>query len=559
MEKNLEIKMIDGTLFEKMMYAAINNLHDNVKVVNDLNVFPIPDGDTGENMYLTLKGGVDELRRCDNEDLDEKAMALARGMLLGARGNSGVILSQLFHGISLGLRGLKTASILDFNKALEQGVKCAYKSVAEPVEGTILTVARESVENSSDKLHDGTTPEQYFNLVFNEMKKSLENTPELLHVLKEAGVIDSGGAGLLFITEGFCKVISGAEVKYEDGGYRANVKSIDFSLFDENSVMEFGYCTEVLLRLQKSKVDVENFDVKDITSYLDTIGDSIVAVKTESIVKIHVHTLEPWKVLAYCQKFGEYLTTKIENMTLQHNETEIKKEEEKSILPTVKKERTKYATITVLNGEGLIDTFKEMGVDYVINGGQTNNPSSEEFLKAFEAVNADNIFVLPNNSNIILTAKQAGNIYKDSNIIVIETKNIGQGYSAISMLDYSSDDVNEITNNLIESYQDVVTGMVAKSVRTTTVNGVNIEKDDYMGFSDKTMLVSTKSKVETTCELCEKLEANEKSFLIVVYGASVTLDEKEEVRNHINSKYSNLEFYEIDGGQDIYDFLLIIE
>ena len=337
------------------------------------------------------------------------------------------------------------------------------------------------------------------------------------------------------------------------------MKSIDFSLFDENSVMEFGYCTEVLLRLQTSKVDVDNFDVKEITSYLDTIGDSIVAVKTESIVKIHVHTLEPWKVLAHCQKFGEYLTTKIENMTLQHNETEIKKEEEKSILPTVKKERTKYATITVLNGEGLIDTFKEMGVDYVINGGQTNNPSSEEFLKAFETVNADNIFVLPNNSNIILTAKQAGNIYKDSNIIVIETKNIGQGYSAISMLDYSSDDVNEITNNLIESYQDVVTGMVAKSVRTTTVNGVNIEKDDYMGFSDKTMLVSTKSKVETTCELCEKLEANEKSFLIVVYGASVTLDEKEEVRNHINSKYSNLEFYEIDGGQDIYDFLLIIE
>ena len=558
MENNLEIKFIDGKLFEKMMFAAINNLHENVQTVNDLNVFPIPDGDTGENMYLTLKGGVDELRNITSEDLDEKAKALSRGMLLGARGNSGVILSQLFYGLSLGLNGLKTASINEFKNALHEGVKCAYKSVAEPVEGTILTVARESVENSTSKLAHDTTPEEFFNLIFSEMKKSLENTPELLQVLKEAGVIDSGGAGLLFITEGFCKVLSGAEVKYEDDGYLSKTKSLDFSLFDENSIMEYGYCTEVLLRLQTCKTDVVNFDVNQIIDYLNTIGDSIVAVKTESIVKIHVHTLEPWKVLAHCQKYGEFLTTKIENMTLQHNETEVKKEE-KSILPTVKKERRKFAIIAVVSGEGLVNTFNEMGADYVIDGGQTNNPSSEDFLKAFDEVNADNIFVLPNNSNIILAAKQASSIYTDSNIVVIETKNVGQGYSALSMLDYSCDDVEGITNLLYESFQEVVTGMVARSVRTTTVNGVAIKENDYMGFTDKTMLVSTASKLLTAKELCEKINLNEKSFMICVYGSTVNDEEKQEYMGYISNNYPSIEFYEIDGGQDIYDFILIVE
>lgn len=549
---------IDGKLFRKMMHAATGNLYENVKIVNELNVFPIPDGDTGENMYLTLKGGIDELDLSDSEDLDELANALSRGMLLGARGNSGVILSQLFYGLSQGLKGLRNASIKEFKSAMEQGVKYAYKSVSEPVEGTILTVARESVENV-DHIYDDMTPEEYFKVVFNEMKKSLENTPELLQVLKEAGVIDSGGAGLLFITEGFCKVLAGFEIEYTATTNKNDInKQLDFSLFDENSVMEYGYCTEVLLRLQTIKCDVVNFNINVIVDYLNTIGDSVVAVKNDSIVKIHVHTLTPWKVLAHCQQYGEFLTTKIENMTLQHNEQEENKKEE-SILPVIKKDRSKYALVAVVNGKGLVDTFSQMGADYVIDGGQTNNPSSEEFIKAFNEVNADNIFVLPNNSNIILTAKQAKKIYKESNVIVIETKNIGQGYSALSMLDYGLDDVEKITNLLNESFKDVVTGMIAKSVRDANLNNVDIKLNDYMGFTDKTMLVSNPSKILAACELCEKINLNEKSFMIISYGKSITDLEKEEFSSFVFQKYPFIEVYEIDGGQDVYDIILISE
>lgn len=552
-----ENKKIDGNLFEKMILGAAANLQENVKTVNDLNVFPIPDGDTGENMYLTLKGGVDELPSVKSDDLHEKASAVARGMLLGARGNSGVILSQLFHGLAEGLSGLKSADVNEFFKAMEQGVRCAYNAVAHPVEGTILTVAREAVENACSKVSSETTPEEYFLNVLEEMKKSLENTPELLAVLKEAGVIDSGGAGLVYITEGFYKVIRGDEFTNLNNVAPSEKKALDFSKFDENSVMEFGYCTEALVRLQTSKTDVDNFNVEELIEFLESIGDSVVAFKTGTIVKLHVHTLTPWKVLAHCQQFGEFLTTKIENMTLQHNET--LEEKPKTVLPKIKRARRSYAVVTVASGEGLINTFKEMGADYVISGGQTNNPSSEDFIAAFDEVNADYVFVLPNNGNIILAAKQAAEIYKDSNIRVIESKNIGQGYSALAMLDYGSNNPDEIEECLKENIQTVITGMVAKSVRTTSLNGVEINKDDYMGFTDKTMLVSTKSKVETVCGLVDKLNLEDKSFVIGVYGKEATDEEKEAFNSYVINKYRNVEFYEIEGKQEIYDFLLIVE
>lgn len=552
-----ENKKIDGNLFEKMILGAAANLQENVKTVNDLNVFPIPDGDTGENMYLTLKGGVDELPSVKSDDLHEKASAVARGMLLGARGNSGVILSQLFHGLAEGLSGLKSADVNEFFKAMEQGVRCAYNAVAHPVEGTILTVAREAVENACSKVSSETTPEEYFLNVLEEMKKSLENTPELLAVLKEAGVIDSGGAGLVYITEGFYKVIRGDEFTNLNNVAPSEKKALDFSKFDENSVMEFGYCTEALVRLQTSKTDVDNFNVEELIEFLESIGDSVVAFKTGTIVKLHVHTLTPWKVLAHCQQFGEFLTTKIENMTLQHNET--LEEKPKTVLPKIKRARRSYAVVTVASGEGLINTFKEMGADYVISGGQTNNPSSEDFIAAFDEVNADYVFVLPNNGNIILAAKQAAEIYKDSNIRVIESKNIGQGYSALAMLDYGSNNPDEIEECLKENIQTVITGMVAKSVRTTSLNGVEINKDDYMGFTDKTMLVSTKSKVETVCGLVDKLNLEDKSFVIGVYGKEATDEEKEAFNSYVTNKYRNVEFYEIEGKQEIYDFLLIVE
>ncbi len=551
------LKTIDGVLFEKMILGGVANLRANLQKVNDLNVFPIPDGDTGENMYLTLQGGMDGLLGASELSLGEKAQAMAQGMLLGARGNSGVILSQLFFGLAEGLKGLTNASLVAFGEALKTGVKCAYGAVAHPVEGTILTVAREAIENTCQKITDEITVEEFFSSYLSEMKKSLEKTPDLLAVLKESGVIDSGGAGLVYITEGFCRALGGETVEKEIA-VGEKKKTVDLSKFNENSVMQFGYCTELLLQLQRSKTDVDNFSLDELIAFLESVGDSVVAFKTGTIVKLHVHTMTPYKVLEYCQKFGEYLTVKIENMTLQHNEThdEVAVSED---IKMPKRARRDYATVTVAAGEGLKKTFLEMGADYVICGGQTNNPSSEAFIKAFDEVNADCIFVLPNNGNIVLAAKQAANIYTQSKIIVVESKNVGEGYSALSMLDYTVGNADEIAKSMQENMQGVVTGMVARSVRSTSLDGVEVVNGEYMGFTDHTMLVCKPTKTEAVQALTATLGVQDKEFVIAVYGKGVSETEKQEFRAFMAQTYPKVETYEIDGGQDVYDFMLIIE
>ena len=560
-----ERKTIDGELFEKMILGGVANLHKHAQQVNDLNVFPIPDGDTGENMYLTLQGGLNELLREGNDTIGAKAHAMAQGMLLSARGNSGVILSQLFYGLSEGLKGQTESTVIELGEALKMGVKYAYGAVAHPVEGTILTVAREAVENICNQHYEDMSVEEFFSGYLIEMKNSLEKTPNLLAVLKEAGVIDSGGAGLVYITEGFCKTLGGEKVENVASLSGGNTqKAIDFSKFDENTEMQFGYCTELLFRLQTSKTDVDAFSVDELVAYLETIGDSVVAFKTGTIIKLHVHTLKPYLVLQYCQQFGEYLTVKIENMTLQHNETHDTAEEEVAVAEEIelkmpKRARRPYATVTVAAGEGMRQTFLEMGADYVISGGQTNNPSSEDFIKAFDTVNADCVFVLPNNGNIVMAAKQAAGIYTDSEIRVIESKNIGQGYSALAMVDYELGSADAIQAQMEESMAGTVTGMVARAVRTTELNGVKVEKDGYMGFTDHTMLLCEKTKTAAVCALTEKLGIAEKEFLIVVYGNSVIEEEKDALRAYMAENFPAVEMYEIDGGQDVYDFLLIIE
>ena len=557
-----EVKIIDGEVFKKLMLGGASNLQANVQEVNELNVFPIPDGDTGENMYLTLKGGIDALQTQDNASLQEETRALAQGMLLNARGNSGVILSQLFYGLAEGLAGLDSADLQQLASALKQGVKCAYGAVAEPVEGTILTVAREAVENTVGHIQENMTAVEFFSLYLSEMKKSLINTPELLPVLKEADVIDSGGAGLVYIIEGFCKVLTGEDVGGEIAA-GASSKSVDFSKFNEDSVMEFGYCTELLLQLQRAKTDVDAFSVPDLIEFLGTVGDSIVAFRTGTVVKLHVHTLTPWKVLAHCQEFGEFLTVKIENMTLQHNETTKEKTETKTstiaeMQKKIKRARRKFAAVTVASGAGLVQTFKDLGVDYVVDGGQTNNPSAEDFIAAFDEVNADHIFVLPNNSNIILAAEQAAKIYADSDVRVIASKSIGEGYAALSMLDFGSEDADEIEALLKENMEGVITGMVTQAVRTTTVNGVDVQKDDYIGFTAKCMRVSMPSKIDAACALAQTVAAD-REFVIAAYGKDATQEEREAFAAYMAEKLPRVEFYEIDGGQEVYDFLLIVQ
>ncbi|MBP5373000.1 MAG: hypothetical protein J6Y44_02305, partial [Clostridia bacterium] len=355
------------------------------------------------------------------------------------------------------------------------------------------------------------------------------------------------------IIDGMQSAVKGEELSIEE--HESKTADIDFSLFNEDSVLKFGYCTEFLLQLQRAKCDVDDFDINVIIDYLGAIGDSIVCFKTGTIVKTHVHTMTPHKVLEFCQQFGEFLTIKIENMTLQHNET-IKEKE--AAFTRVERARKPFAVVTVATGKGIIDMFTEFGADYVIDGGQGNNPSAEDFIKAFDEVAADDIFVLPNNGNIILTAKQAAKMYEKSTVHVIESKNIGECYSALSMLDYSSGDPEVIAANLRNDLEGVETGMVTVSVRDAVLNGVKIEKGNYIGFTDKTMCSSSPDKVETLSLLCKKLNFFDNNFMIVIYGEDVSEDDKARVKELIADK-KDLEFYEIDGGQKVYDFILISE
>ncbi|MBE6645650.1 MAG: DAK2 domain-containing protein [Ruminococcaceae bacterium] len=546
---------LDGALFEKIVTAGADKLWANKKEINDLNVFPIPDGDTGDNMYMTASGGIGAIKREDSQSVAAKSAALARGMLFGARGNSGVILSQFFEGIARGLNGYEVADPEIFASALSSGVKKAYSSVERPVEGTMLTVLRESVEYASARLSADSSLNSLMLDVVAEMRRSLDRTPELLEVLMEAGVVDSGGAGVLKIAEGMLGALLGES--YESAAMGTEAKDIDFSKFGEDSVMTFGYCTELLLQLQRCKVDPESFSEKVIVEYLETIGDSIVAVKTGSIVKLHVHTLEPYRVLEFCQRFGEYLTVKIENMTLQHNETGEDFATKRKKKP--KGKRKKFALVTVANGDGMTEAFRESGADFVIDGGQGNNPSIDDFIDSFDTVNADDIFVLPNNGNIIMAAKQAASMYEGSSVHVIETKNFGEAYSILSMLDYSSGNAEDIEAEMRVNMQGSVTGMITSSIRSVTLDGVDVKEGEYIGFTNKTMLTSSSSLTDTFGELADKLSAKEKSFMVLFIGRDVSNDIRDEVSALVEERYPDLEFYPVDGGQDVYDFIMILE
>ena len=547
-------QVLDGQKFSKLISGGAANLRANAEIVNELNVFPIPDGDTGENMSLTICGGLRNLEGKEVSAVGKAANLLADGMLMSARGNSGVILSQLFAGIAKSFAGKETATVNDLAAALLAGVKSAYAAVINPTEGTILTVAREAANYAAARLGETSTFQSFGNDYIAELKRSLDRTPELLQTLKDAGVIDSGGAGLYYIAEGVIRTANGEEPQKSELP-QAPAAELDLSKFGSDSVMEFGYCTEFLLRLQTAKVDLSAFSVDDLIAELQTMGDSIVCFRTDSIVKVHIHTMNPGRVLEHCQQYGEFLTLKIENMTLQHSETEIRNR-----FPAEKNgEEKDFALVTVAAGEGIRATFRELGADYVIDGGQGKNPSTEDFIHAFDAVNARVIFVLPNNGNIVMAAKQAASLYEKSKVYVVESKNIGEGYAALTMLSYDSRDAETIAADLHEAMQGVLTGMVTHSIRNATIDGVSITQGEYIGFTDKTMLSSGATNTETALALLEKLNAGAHEFLIAIYGNEVTKEQKETFRTAFAGRYPSAELYEIEGGQEIYDFILILQ
>lgn len=558
------MRTIDGQMFKMMVISASNNLYNHYPEVDALNVFPVPDGDTGMNMNLTLTSGAKEVQNRSDNDIYSIAKTFSRGLLMGARGNSGVITSQIFRGFAEALEGKKEINAVELADAFVNGSKIAYKAVIRPVEGTILTVIRESSENLKKKIRTFSSIEDAFKILLHEAKESLERTPNLLPVLKEVGVVDSGGAGLVKILEGMESMIHGDfiernEAEVVDKNGNAQVKA------DEEE-SEFGYCTEFILRLGPKETK-KAFNKNRFTSVLNAHGNSLVVVQDEDLVKVHVHTLTPGNIFNYAQQFGEFVKLKCENMTEQHNEilfSENAKDMVASKLSTAPlaapKEKKEYALIATSSGSGIDELFKEVGVEYIVSGGQTMNPSTNDFIDAVKKCNAKVCYIFPNNGNIILAASQAKEVLKDEyDIRVIPTKTIMQGVvSAMNFNpDLSNDDNESALNDAISA---VKSGAVTFSIKDTEINGVSVKKDEYMAIREsKDIISSFKDKFDALRDLIKHLVDEDSALVTILYGEDVSDEDANALIDEFNNEYPDFEFDIRKGNQPVYSFIVGVE
>ncbi len=564
------MKTIDGLTLKKFLISASNNLFNHYPEVDALNVFPVPDGDTGINMNLTMTSGANEINGIQENNAFLIAKTFSRGLLMGARGNSGVITSQIFRGFSSVLEGVEEIDSLLLAQAFKTGSETAYKAVMRPVEGTILTVIRESSSVLSRKVKEGMSIERTLEILLKEANASLNRTPELLPILKEVGVVDSGGTGLVRIIEGMYLASIGQEVSRDDKNVSAGaIASAAASAMEEE---EFGYCTEFIMSLGPDSVK-KIFNQSRFTNWLNSHGTSLVVVKDDDIVKVHVHTLTPGEILNYAQQYGEFLKLKIENMTEQHHaladgadvkphvdlveEPKPVKKEEEQELP---KEKITNAVITVSSGEGISAYFKELGATYIVSGGQTMNPSSEDFLSAIRKINAENIFILPNNSNIVMAASQAADIASEEgkNVFVIPSKTIPQGIVALMSLDQDTDP-EENMRNMRYSLKNVKSGEVTFSIRDCELNGIRIQKDDFIGIYEKEIVVGVKDKFVALQELVDKMIDEESAILTIFLGEDVKREDFVSTKKAIEEKYPDLNIDIKDGKQNVYSFLISVE
>ena len=543
------MEMINGKLLKDMLASGANNLSNKFTEIDALNVFPVPDGDTGTNMSLTFNAGVKDALACTSDDVCDIAKVLSKGLLMGARGNSGVITSQIFRGLYQGVDGMKEINGFQLANALVMGSRVAYKAVMRPVEGTILTVVREAADYTyayATSTQDVTCL-QVMEKMLEEAKESLESTPDLLPVLKEVGVVDSGGAGLVTIFEGFVSALKGEVIERQEAQESKEVAGAGMES------EEFGYCTEFIIRL--SEHGARNFQEEALRDSLARIGNSIVCVRDDDIVKVHVHTLTPGDALNMGQRYGEFAKLKVENMQEQHENIMMNATVEEK--PKEEKPKQKYAIITVAAGDGLKDMFKELRADYVISGGQTMNPSTEDFVQAIHQVNAENIFLLPNNSNIILAAQQAASVCEDLNVEVIPSKSIPQGLSACIMFNPDVDfDMNLAEMN--DAISMVKTGQVTYAIKDTTFEGLDIKAGDYMGLKEKDIVVSLPDKMEVTRQLLDMMIDGESEIVTLVYGEDVNEEEANEIASYIEDKY-DVEVELNNGMQPVYSFIIGVE
>ncbi len=538
---------LDGKKYVEMLFGGAAFLSQHLDELNALNVFPVADGDTGTNMYSTIDGGLSAISALDTDNLCDTMRLFARASLLSARGNSGVILSQIFAGISEGLSGCDSVDVTGLSKAYLQGIKNSYASVQNPTEGTILTVFRESAEYAAEHIDQNSSVEDFFRLNVEEARRSLERTPELLPALKEADVVDSGGAGYLYIAEGMYAALTGEVVAGIKP--RHDAKVIDIDRFTRDSKLEFGYCTEFLMRLTTDRVDPDSFDINTVLSDLQRLGgESVVAYKQDDVVKVHVHSFTPGIILSEMQRYGEFLTVKIENMSLGHSD---------NVKP--RKIRKKIATVAVASGDGISALFTDMGADFIINGGQTSNPSIEDFISAFEAIEAESIIVLPNNKNILLAAEQAARVYEKSKVYVIPTKNILQGYSALAMINPTVDDITTLISGAAMAAEGVIDCEITRAVRDVTIEGMAIREGDFMAISKGRIVATAESAEDATMSMLEGCDADLCEIITVFVGAGVDAERRVSLIDRIKEKYPDLEPIFYEGGQEVYDYLIALE
>lgn len=553
----MTVEKIDGITLSQMVLSGAHHLTNNAKMIDALNVFPVPDGDTGTNMNLSMTSGANEVRKLSSENASEVAGAFAKGLLMGARGNSGVILSQIFRGFSKGIEKRETLTVADLANAFDSGVATAYKAVMKPVEGTILTVAKDAAKKAVAESKTEKDIIAFMESVLQEAKASLQRTPDLLPVLKQVGVVDSGGQGLVTIYEGFLAALKGeelpaggSEVKMEEMINAEHHKVTQD--FMDTSEIEFGYCTEFMVKFDEEKLAQHPFDEEQFRNELSEHGDSLLVVSDDEIIKVHIHAEYPGTCMTMGQRYGSLINMKVENMREQH--TALVGEKPKKAAP---KEKSEFGIVTVAMGSGLKALFESLGAAVVIEGGQTMNPSTKDITDAMKQANAKNILILPNNKNIQMAAEQAAELAED-NAVVIPTKTIPQGISA--MLSFHPEmSLEENSQVMDEARSQVKTGQITYAVRDTQIDGIDIEKDNFMAIEDGKIKASHKDRFEAVKLLLEEMITADDEILTILYGEDVAEKEVEELTSYIEETYSDVEIEIHNGNQPIYSYIFSVE
>ncbi|ASK63537.1 hypothetical protein CFK37_15930 [Virgibacillus phasianinus] len=552
----MTVRTLDGIVFSQMVRSGAHHLTNNAKKIDALNVFPVPDGDTGTNMNLSMTSGANEVKKMDSSNISEVALAFSKGLLMGARGNSGVILSQIFRGFAKGMDKKKMLTAKDLAQAFDTGVSTAYKAVMKPVEGTILTVIKDSAKVAVEEAESENDVIALMEKVLLEAKASLTRTPDLLPVLKEVGVVDSGGQGLVTIFEGFLAALKGEELPEGVTSEMEEMVNAEHHKiaqdFMETSEIEFGYCTEFMVKFEDKKTKENPFDEETFRNQLNELGDSLLVVSDEDVVKVHVHAEYPGKAMTLGQRYGSLINMKVENMREQH--TAIIGDQQKQATKT---EKVPYAIVTVAMGKGLKSLLESLGASVVIEGGQTMNPSTKELSDAIMEANAENVLILPNNKNIIMAAEQAADL-AEVKAVVVPSKTIPQGISAMLAF-HPESDIEENRAVMHDACGQVKTGQVTYAVRDTQIDGITIDNGNFMGIADGKITATHPTRMETVKLLLKEMITEEDEILTILQGEDASDKEVEELVNHVEESYEDMEVEVHKGNQPIYSYILSVE